>query len=325
MSPPDTAEFPPLPAGYAVRNATRDDLPRIAALVAADEIAVLGEVMTTAADLAADWEYANWVPERDTWVTLSPDDDLRGYAWCHSPNPHSDPDGMFWTWPDESATVVGRHLLARVLKRAADMATDELERDAPTLGLWCAHDDDSRQRLYSEAGSIRTRAFFRMTIESDDVSEQPRPPAGIELRPFRRPEDERRFHTATQESFERHFRWFYEPFDDWRERVFSHPSLDLGLWVVAWAGEEVAGVVKCQSDDALGHVDMLAVCKPWRGRGLGLALLLHAFSLLKARGFATITLGVDAENSTGALCLYERAGMTVRQAFDFYEKPLACR
>jgi len=318
-------DLPPLPRGFTVRHATRDDLPQIAAVAAADENAVLGEVITTQADLAADWEYANWLPERDTWVILAPEGEVHGYGWCHTPNAQTDPDGTFWAWPDENAEAVDRHLLSRILERAAAIAAHEHERDAPTIGIWAAQGDEMRRRLFSAAGFARTRVFYLMAIATADLPDPPLWPAGIELRPFRRPDDERAFHAAVEESFAGQFRWFYEPFEEWRGRVFSHPSLDLELWAIARDGDEIAGVVKGQPEGDLGHVDMLAVRKPWRGRGLGLALLVHAFHLLQAHGFATITLGVDAENPTGALDLYERAGMSVRHRFDFYEKPLTRR
>jgi ribosomal protein S18 acetylase RimI-like enzyme len=74
-----------------------------------------------------------------------------------------------------------------------------------------------------------------------------------------------------------------------------------------------------------GEVDQLAVRAAWRRRGLGAALLVHAFHALRDRGFERVVLGVDAENTTGALGLYERVGMRVQYSFDFFEKPLASR
>ena len=71
----------------------------------------------------------------------------------------------------------------------------------------------------------------------------------------------------------------------------------------------------------MGWVDTLAVRRPWRRRGLGLALLLHSFRELRARGRERVGLGVDGENTTGAVRLYERAGMHVARRSDTYERP----
>jgi ribosomal protein S18 acetylase RimI-like enzyme len=66
----------------------------------------------------------------------------------------------------------------------------------------------------------------------------------------------------------------------------------------------------------------LGVRRPWRKRGLGLALLNHAFGEFYLRGKRKAGLGVDAENLTGALKLYEKAGMHVHKQFDMFEKEL---
>ena len=67
----------------------------------------------------------------------------------------------------------------------------------------------------------------------------------------------------------------------------------------------------------------LAVRKPWRGRGIGRALLLAAFQTLRERGQSVVRLMVDAQNVTNAVRVYEAAGMHVARRFDVLEKPLA--
>ncbi len=57
-----------------------------------------------------------------------------------------------------------------------------------------------------------------------------------------------------------------------------------------------------------------------RGRGIGLALLQEAFRVFQARGERIVGLGVDTENATGALALYERAGMAVEESSDVWER-----
>jgi len=51
-------------------------------------------------------------------------------------------------------------------------------------------------------------------------------------------------------------------------------------------------------------------------------LLQHAFRDFRARGATRVGLGVDAENTTGAVRLYERVGMQVVRRDDTYEKTL---
>ena len=57
-------------------------------------------------------------------------------------------------------------------------------------------------------------------------------------------------------------------------------------------------------------------------KGVGDALLRHAFGELYRRGARRVGLGVDAENPTGATRLYERVGMRVAYQSDVYAKKL---
>ena len=67
---------------------------------------------------------------------------------------------------------------------------------------------------------------------------------------------------------------------------------------------------------------MLTVRPPWRGRGLGTALLRQSFRAFAERGARRVGPSVDAENTTGAVDLYERAGMRAVRRSDVFEKVL---
>ena len=91
-------------------------------------------------------------------------------------------------------------------------------------------------------------------------------------------------------------------------------------------GDEIAGISLCRpssyDDPDLGWVNILGVRREWRKRGIGLALLQHSFGEFYRRGKRKVGLGVDAENLTGALKLYEQAGMHIHLAFDLFEKTI---
>ena len=55
---------------------------------------------------------------------------------------------------------------------------------------------------------------------------------------------------------------------------------------------------------------------------MALALLAHAFEEFRTRGFDRVGLGVDGESTTGALELYEKAGMHVVKQQDTFERTL---
>jgi ribosomal protein S18 acetylase RimI-like enzyme len=59
-----------------------------------------------------------------------------------------------------------------------------------------------------------------------------------------------------------------------------------------------------------------------RGRGLGKALLHHAFREYARRGVERVGLKVDATNPTGAPQLYERVGFVIDRRYGIWRKDL---
>jgi ribosomal protein S18 acetylase RimI-like enzyme len=187
----------------------------------------------------------------------------------------------------------------------------------PAFGVWRPEKDDLKGALYEEAGFTQVRVFEQMRIAAADVRAAVLP-AGLEFRPLRRPADERAVHAAVEEAFVDHFRYSPVPF----EEFWVHVEVERPVWTVAWDAGHVAGAAMGYSMPHYGYVALLAVRRVWRGRGLGLALLLDVMGRLRERGHADIVLGVDATSTTGADRLYRRAGMHVSRRTFYYEKPL---
>jgi mycothiol synthase len=69
-----------------------------------------------------------------------------------------------------------------------------------------------------------------------------------------------------------------------------------------------------------GWLDSVFVRRPWRRRGLAQALVARSLIALRERGITEAMLGVDSENPTGAVGVYERAGFTVAHSGIAYRK-----
>lgn len=66
---------------------------------------------------------------------------------------------------------------------------------------------------------------------------------------------------------------------------------------------------------SFGYIEVIGVHPRTRGLGLASSLLVHAMEALRNEGLNVAVLNVDAENSTGAVALYERLGFaTVRRS-----------
>ena len=113
-----------------------------------------------------------------------------------------------------------------------------------------------------------------------------------------------------------------EPLEKWLHGRTVRGDYDPALWVVAEADGAIAGAALAFGSRDFGWVLDLGVRRPWRGRGLGHALLLGVFGELYRRGFTRVGLEVDAASETGATRLYERAGMRVTRRYDWYERRL---
>jgi ribosomal protein S18 acetylase RimI-like enzyme len=167
-----------------------------------------------------------------------------------------------------------------------------------------------------------------MRIDMDTPPVVPEWPAGITLHTYNPETDLEAVYRAVNDSFRDHYGHIDMPFEEGLKRfkhfMTGYEGFDPTLWFIAMDGNDVAGVCLCREksydNPEVGYINTLGVLRPWRKRGIGLALLRHSFSELYRRGKRKAGLGVDAQNLTGALRLYENAGMHVHQAFDRYEK-----
>ncbi|MGZ4291205.1 MAG: GNAT family N-acetyltransferase [Gaiellaceae bacterium] len=169
------------------------------------------------------------------------------------------------------------------------------------------------------------RHSLTMEIELSDPPPPARLPTGIELRAYR-DADADALLAALNEAFADDPFWHEVSPRNFGEFYLGARGFDPSLWLLAWEAEELAGFAldyaEHGSDSELGWVNTLGVQPAWRRRGLGEALLLASFATLYARGRRRIGLGVDAQNVTGALRLYERVGMRQVRRSDNWQRDL---
>ena len=311
------------PAGYRLRRPTAGDAPAVADLKRAVEVARHGESDATPAQIVEEWALPRLVPGEYLWLVETRSGELAGYAlvWLE------DPPNVFvadqTVHPDHRGRGLSELLLELCETRAAG-AAGSATGDAPAnLGVWTHEDDTPRRALYERHGFRTVRTFLRLEIDLVEAPAAPVWPPGIAARRFRRHLDEAAVHAAGEEAFQDHWRPDTMDLEEWLAFRFQRPDLDLGLWWVVWDGEEVAGSLLAFESPLGAYVDSLSVRRPWRGRGLGRALLLLAFAELRRRGLPRAYLGVDSENPTGAMRLYESVGMRPRRgAHLVFEKDL---
>jgi ribosomal protein S18 acetylase RimI-like enzyme len=210
---------------------------------------------------------------------------------------------------------LGRTLLARLEEQAAAHWRAHPTGGPPLLGM--NPDDEATLALAHEAGYRVRFTLVDLARDPAGAADVPLPP-GVTLRPVR-DDQHPQIYAAIDTCFAdsrlgQEIRDYAEYLDNVR---------DTDLWLVAWAGTEVAGLVVNEREPD-GSVDSswVAVLPPWRRRGLASALLQHSLRLMAAHGVRTATIRTVRENPHRTVALYERAGYRVTALTTRYAKPL---
>jgi mycothiol synthase len=219
------------------------------------------------------------------------------------------------TWLDVRGTEpdVYDPLIAAAVERAAGKSREHIRG-------WAPQADSVLHEAYERAGFRPFRHSFRMEIDLAGHLPEPSWPDGYTVRPFREG-DERRAHRAQMDSFADTWGFTEEPFESWAHWHLGE-LFQPEHWFLVERGDEVAAIALCrisESEACLGWIDILGVVPEHRRLGLALALLQHVFRHFAGRGLQRVGLSVDAENPTGAVRLYERAGMQVARRAVRYE------
>jgi mycothiol synthase len=233
-----------------------------------------------------------------------------------------------WVRPAWRRRGLGRALLHWTEKRAADVARVDGRPPDRALTSWPDEDQVGATALYASEGYAIVRYGFLMLRDLAEPIPDRAMPTGLEIRPVVE-SDHRRIWDADVEAFRDHWD-AAEPTESDFASWFAAPDIDTSLWRVAWDGDEVAGSVMTfvypNENDLLGlrrgWLDHVSIRRPWRRRGLASALIVDALRGLRTAGMAEAALGVDAENPTGALHVYEalgfrraRTGVAYRKSF----------
>ena len=223
---------------------------------------------------------------------------------------------------------IGTALLVENERRLRELAADHDTPRHKVLGSWSGDTQAGDVALLRRHGYEPVRWFFEMVRPTLDGLPDVALPAGLEIRPVT-PDMVRAVWHADIEAFRDHWGGFDDS-DASLQRFLDSPDHDPGLWLIAFDGDEVAGGVingiEREENEALGvqrgWLYSVFTRRPWRRRGLAGALIVRSMALLRERGMTSAVLGVDADNPTGALGLYERAGFELGYRSTSWRKPL---
>ncbi|HEY6886358.1 MAG TPA: GNAT family N-acetyltransferase [Solirubrobacter sp.] len=280
------------------RSATENDRDAVLALGVAEEAAWFGE-----AELSAE-EVGEWVDSEGGVargvVAVDENGSVRGFA---SPGRR---EAVFLSDPARTDAL-------------ADELLPWLRKHRDVVELMTFVADTARVTAFVRHGLRYRRSSFLMA-RPDSAGPVPAAafPAAVDVAPYRFGDADEVVHRliyvdAAWASVPGHAE---RDLDAWREKERPCRS----LFLARRDGRAVGWVAGRLLDSGRGYISALAVATSERGRGLGRALLLHAFTDLQSAGARGLVLGVEAENAT-ALGLYRSVGLEVEREWRIYATP----
>jgi mycothiol synthase len=280
-------------------------------------------------ELEEDFRAPGFDVGRDTLVLRDASGVIVGAEWVGNRAPY-----VRWFATGFVATHrLGEGIGTALLDWARGVATSRVdEAPAGARVVMSAGVDSAHQPSMDLAvgyGMELTRYFLEMRIDFDADISAARFPEGLTVRSVVPGDDDAMLYAAIDEAFGDHFGHVDTPFEAGLERFrhwMSSGSRDPTLWWLVLDGDDVVGANLCDpaadGDEDVGYVVNLSVRKPWRGRGIARALLLHSFAEFVRRGKLAATLHVDAASLTGATRLYESVGMRETERYAAFELEL---
>jgi mycothiol synthase len=216
-------------------------------------------------------------------------------------------------WRDRG---IGRAMLRHNEARSREIAAGQPQDGPRWFESFGYVSETGKHDLLLVEGYQVARSFYRMNRPDLENIPDLRLPDGLEIRPVKK-EHLPIIMKAADEAFADAWGEVKHG-EDSAERFLGSVECQPEIWKVAWdtRTDEVAGMVlgyiKHEENRVhhrkLGWTENIATRKPWRRQGVAAALMAANMRELKARGMTEAALGVDTENVTGALQLYERMG-----------------
>jgi mycothiol synthase len=224
---------------------------------------------------------------------------------------------------------IGRAMLHYNQRRLREIASTHPQATEHIYQSFAADSERENTALLLNEGYKPSRHFYNMVRpDLENIPDAPMP-AGLDVRPVL-PEHYQAIRQASLEAFRDHW-GFSEEHEPTISQWLDDPNFDPSLWRVGWDGNQVAGMVRSFIDRKeneeynrkRGWTEDICVRRSWRRRGLARALLVQSLHAVKERGMTEAALGVDTQNPTGALHLYESVGFKPVKRFTVYQKPFA--
>lgn len=327
-----TLELPALPAidEFEFRALRRDDVPVLYEMLLAVEHADKCDLVQTLADSQREFDDPWSNAEIDSLAAFTLDGQLAGYARTFQ-NPEPEDEARCYlsveVHPAQRANGLEDALLTWAEERGRQRLLLAGGHVLRVLRFGIQDTQAKRQACLEQRDFGIVRYYYRMQRDLSEPIAPVQLPVDLALRVYT-PELNDAVQAAFNEAFRDH--WSFEPITvaDWQQFIIGRTCFRPDLSYVVMAGDEVAGFSinsispeeNARRGRSEGWVEELAVRRPWRKRGVATALLCASMHAFKAEGLQHGMLGVDTQNLSGALRVYERVGFKPVKRYIQFEK-----
>jgi mycothiol synthase len=319
-----------LPEGFTLRPPADADAEPLMLMINAETMALIGVSLATVEWVVTPWRAPGADRERDFAVVVDAGGAVAGYLSVASDPPYTEVFIIGVVAIRHHGRGVGAALVVEAERRARRFVDLAAAGRRVVMRFGTLADEPRVSRLMAEHRYLEVRRFVAMRIDFDGP---PAPAAAVDGVEIRGPAagEEAAVYACLAAAFADHWGETWPTEETWIHHHVETTDFDPGLWLLAWHGSELAGVLVAEprsgEDPALGYIAEFGVRREYRRRGIAGALLRRSFGQFHARGMAGVSLYVDTESITGATRVYERAGMTAQPRFATWEKELrpSCR
>ena len=293
--------------GVSWRPLTAADAEAVYLLEAAGELYADGEVEIALADVQADWSRPGFDP-----MTMS----LGAFAGpqliAYAQVMHGRAEAL--VHPEYLGRGLGTHLARWTWEVARSEGRDR-------VGQTISDSERSAAALFESLGYAPGFTAWILRISLTHPRPVPSLPEGYRFRPYRPGEDDTAIYRLIDEAFDEWRNADSESmgFENWAASTLHSVAPDWVVLITDPRGMLVGTAISLDyGPDEEGWIEQVAVHKAHRGQGLGGALLEESFRRFRESGRTRA--GVSTDSRTGALGLYQHAGMSIARSYTRWVK-----
>jgi len=233
---------------------------------------------------------------------------------------------MLGVAPEYRRRGIGRALAEKALESFKERGMKTVEASGimgkpEAIGLW------------ESMGFERARVFSLMKSGLEKIPMSVGENRDVQFRKFRKGslEDLKLINWLSNETFSEHYNYRPDTVEETRYFLEEDPIFKEQEWLFTYLENTPVGYVGVGIDQKYneekntkaGWILSIGVLKPHRLKGIGTRLMIEGMKLLKTKGMTEAMLGVDDQNPTKAIKLYEKVEFNVTRKDVAYQKTLS--